>query len=115
MTNLQLSVVHRLPHHYRWLQGYTGVKVEPIIAASHDDNVLIGLTLLSHGDDTAWQVMRELARTLAEIEVSCSIVECEGKPCLFLHREDECAGLCRIKNIGVAVAEPAAAPYIASG
>ncbi|MGL9773521.1 MAG: YejG family protein [Sodalis sp. (in: enterobacteria)] len=111
--NLHLSVVHRLPHQYRCLQGYTGVKVESVIEARHDDNVLIGLTLLSHGDDTAWQVMRELARTLAEMDVSCSIVECDGKPCLFLHREDECAGLCRIKNIGVAVAEPAGAPHIA--
>ncbi len=112
MTNLQVSVVHRLPQHYRWLHGFSGIKVEPIAASENDaDNELIGLTLLSHEGDTAWQVMEELARSLVEIQVACSVVECEGQPCLFLHRNDECTSLCRLKNIGVAIAEPAAAPY----
>ncbi|NDL65781.1 YejG family protein [Acerihabitans arboris] len=111
MTNLQLSVVHRLPRHYRWLNGFSGIKVEPVSTADGDDNELIGLTLLSHEGDAAWEVMRELARSLVEIQVTCSVLECEGQPCLFLHRDDECTGLCRLKNMGVAIAEPAAAPY----
>lgn len=110
MTKLELSVIHRLPVHYRWRSGFTGVKVEPIASGVNDDE-LIGLTLLSHDSSTAWAVMHELAQSLQEIQVSCSVVECDGQPCLFLRAEDECAGLCRFKNIGVAIAEPAGEPY----
>ncbi|WP_230492653.1 YejG family protein [Martelella alba] len=107
---MPLFVVHRLPHHYRWLKGFSGVKVEPVTLPGGNDNELIGLALLSHEGDSAWGVMRELAQTLAEIQLTCSVLECEGQPCLFLRRDDECAGLCRLKNIGVAIAEPAEVP-----
>ena len=110
MTNIPLSVVHRLPNHYRWLNGFSGIKVEPIASSSDDNNELIGLTLLSHEGDTAWEVMRELAHSLVEIQIACSVLECEGQPCLFFHRDDECTCLCRLKNIGVAIAEPVFAP-----
>ncbi len=114
MTRVRLSVVHRLPQHYRWLDGFNGVKVEPLAAtALNDENDLVGLTLLSHDGESAWQVMRELASSLADIQVPCSVVEIEGQPCLFLERDDECTSLCRLKNIGVAIAEPALAPHIA--
>ncbi len=112
MKSLQLSVVHRLPQSYRWLNGFCGIKVEPVDFANGGDE-LVGLTLLNHEGGTAWETMRELAQSLMEIQVSCSVLECEGQPCLFLHRDDECTALCRLKNIGVAIAEPAAAPYIA--
>lgn len=112
MTNLQLSVVHRLPQHYRWLNGFSGIKVEPLGASEQGANELIGLTLLSDEEGAAWDVMRELARSLLEIQVTCAVLEYEGQPCLFLHRDDECTCLCRLKNIGVAIAEPAAAPIL---
>lgn len=112
MTNLQMSVVHRLPQHYRWLHGFSGMKVEPIVSSENiADNELIGLTLLSHEGDTAWQVMRELSRSLVEIQITCAVVEYDGQPCLFLHRDDECTCLCRLKNMGVAIAESVAVPY----
>ena len=112
MNNLQLSVIHRLPQSYRYVNGFCGIKVEPIDSVGGVDNELVGLTLLNHEGGTPWETMRELADSLVEIQVSCSVLECEGQPCLFLHRDDECAALCRLKNIGVAIAEPAAAPYI---
>ncbi|TCL07274.1 MULTISPECIES: YejG family protein [Sodalis] len=112
MNNLQLSVIHRLPQSYRYLNGFCGLKVEPIDSVGKGENELVGLTLLNHEGGTAWQTMRELAGSLMEIQISCSVLEYEGQPCLFLHRDDECTALCRLKNIGVAIAEPAAAPYI---
>lgn len=111
MKNLQLSVVHRLPQHYRWLNGFCGSKVEPVVSLNESDNDLIGLTLISHEGDAAWEVMREMAHSLVDIHITCSVLECEGQPCLFLHRDDECSGLCRLKNMGVVIAEPAA-PYL---
>lgn len=49
MESIQLSVVHRLPQSYRWLSGFTGVKVEPLpFNGVDEDNNLIGLKLLSH-------------------------------------------------------------------
>ncbi|EHC36550.1 Putative cytoplasmic protein [Salmonella enterica subsp. enterica serovar Alachua str. R6-377] len=34
------------------------------------------------------------------------MLECEGEPCLFVNRQDEFAATCRLKNFGVAIAEP---------
>ena len=45
-------------------------------------------------------------RFLCDIEVDSSVVECEGEPCLFVNRQDEFAATCRLKNFGVAIAEP---------
>lgn len=45
-------------------------------------------------------------RALSDIEVPCSVLECEGEPCLFVNRRDEFAATCRLKNFGVAIAEP---------
>ncbi|MDI5424820.1 hypothetical protein MJM99_32090, partial [Salmonella enterica subsp. enterica serovar Kentucky] len=42
---------------------------------------------------------------LSDIEVPCSVLECEGEPCLFVNRQDEFAATCRLKNFGVAIAE----------
>ncbi|MDK6951247.1 hypothetical protein QP384_11005, partial [Klebsiella pneumoniae] len=36
----------------------------------------------------------------------CSVLECEGEPCLFVNLQDEFAATCRLKNFGVAIAEP---------
>ena len=41
-----------------------------------------------------------------DIEVDCSVLECEGEPCLFVNMQDEFAATCRLKNFGVAIAEP---------
>lgn len=110
VNTMPLSVVHRLPHHYRWLAGFTGVKVEPVPPASDGDN-LIGLKLLSHDGDSAWQVLEKLRLTLAEIQVDSSVVEWEGEPCLFVGGNDEDATLCRLKNVGAAIADSLKALY----
>ncbi|MBN5180473.1 hypothetical protein JY469_07425 [Serratia marcescens] len=112
MESIQLSVVHRLPQSYRWLSGFTGVKVEPIpFNGIDEDNNLIGLKLLSHDGAEAWQVMQQLNLSLQEIQVDCAIVEWEGEPCLFVQRSDESATMCRLKNVGAAIAEPLSAQY----
>ncbi|MCL2895356.1 YejG family protein [Brenneria tiliae] len=112
MANVQLSVVHRLPLSYRWLSGFAGVKVEPIpLSGREEDNNLIGLKLLSHDGDVAWKIMHQLHQSLEEIQVECVVLEWEGEPCLFLHRNDESTAMCRLKNVGVAIAEPVSAQY----
>ncbi len=112
MNNIQLSVVHRLPQSYRWLSGFTGIKVEPIpLNGIDEDNNLIGLKLLSHDGMMSWEVMQNLSQALQDIQVECSVLEWEDEPCLFLHRGDESAAMCCLKNVGVAIAEPLSALY----
>lgn len=113
MNSFQLSIVHRLPQSYRWSSGFTGVKVEPITAVSNadSDNNLIGLKLLSHQGALASQIMQRLKQSLHEMQIDCSVVEFEGEPCLFVHLRDESAVMCRLKNVGVAIAEPIIAQY----
>ncbi|MTD42610.1 hypothetical protein GIX45_29070 [Erwinia sp. CPCC 100877] len=109
MNTLQLSIVHRLPNSYRWAAGLVGSSVEPIPPTSGDeceDNSLVGLKLLSPNGDKAWSVMRNLSQALRDIDVESSILECEGEPCLFVRCQDEYATTCRLKNCGVAIAEP---------
>ncbi len=106
MNTLQLSIVHRLPQSYRWSAGFAGSKVEPIPSnAQQAENSLIGLKLLSEDGDKAWPIMQKLSQALSDIEVACSVVECEGEPCLFVNHQDESAATCRLKNFGVAIAE----------
>ncbi|MER2891136.1 hypothetical protein ABTY92_28840, partial [Escherichia coli] len=45
------------------------------------------------------------------IEVDSSVLECEGEPCLFVKSQDEFAATCRLKNFGVAIAEPFSGQY----
>ncbi|ATM85298.1 YejG family protein [Yersinia massiliensis] len=114
MNNIQLSVVHRLPQSYRWLSGFIGVNVEPIpLTAAIDDtqNDLMGLKLLSHDGYHAQIIMQRLHLSLQEIQVDSAIVEWEGEPCLFVHRQDESATMCRLKDVGVAIAETMTALY----
>jgi len=107
VNTLQLSIVHRLPQSYRWLAGFAGSKVEPIPQSGNDsENCLVALKLLSSDDENAWPVMERLSQALTDIEVVSSIVECEGEPCLFVNSQDEFAATCRLKNFGVAIAEP---------
>ncbi|WP_270422791.1 YejG family protein [Citrobacter portucalensis] len=107
MMTLQLSIVHRLPQSYRWSVGFAGSKVEPIPQnGQNNENSLVALKLLSPDGDSAWSVMHKLSQALSDIEVPCSVLECEGEPCLFVNRQDEFAATCRLKNFGVAIAEP---------
>ena len=107
MNTLQLSIVHRLPHKYRWLAGFAGSRVEPIPQNGQNaENCLIGLKLLSdNNSDSAWPTMHKLSMALRDIEVDSAVVECEGQPCLFVNRQDEQTATCRLKNFGVAIAE----------
>lgn len=107
MKSIQLSIVHRLPQSYRWLAGFAGSRVEAIPQNSTDDeNCLVALKLLSPDGEKAWPVMQNLSLALTDIEVDSSVLECEGEPCLFVNMQDEFAATCRLKNVGVAIAEP---------
>ncbi|MCI1897806.1 MAG: YejG family protein [Enterobacter sp.] len=112
MNTLQLSIVHRLPQSYRWSVGFAGSKVEPIPQnGPNSDNSLVALKLLSSDDENAWPVMERLSQALTDIEVVSSVLECEGEPCLFVSSQDEFAATCRLKNFGVAIAEPFSGQY----
>ncbi|EEW3414117.1 hypothetical protein EAK04_04655 [Escherichia coli] len=101
------SSTAELPQNYRWSAGFAGSKVEPIPQNGPcGDNSLVALKLLSPDGDNAWSVMYKLSQALSDIEVPCSVLECEGEPCLFVNRQDEFAATCRLKNFGVAIAEP---------
>ncbi|MDI8954396.1 hypothetical protein MJO10_32290, partial [Salmonella enterica subsp. enterica serovar Anatum] len=58
------------------------------------------LVVCGHHQDF-WSKLMSSAR-----QVPCSVLECEGEPCLFVNRQDEFAATCRLKNFGVAIAEP---------
>ena len=106
LNTLQLSIVHRLPQSFRWLAGSAGTKVEPIPQNGQGgDNSLIGLKLLSADGENAWSVMQKLSQALSDISVECTVLECDGEPCLFVRRQDEFAATGRLKNFGVAIAE----------
>ena len=112
MNTLQLSIVHRLPQSYRWSAGFAGSKVEPIPQSGKEgENSLVALKLLSPDDENAWPVMERLSQALTDIEVVSSVLECEGEPCLFVNSQDEFAATCRLKNFGVAIAEPVSGQY----
>ncbi|TFB27380.1 hypothetical protein E3U32_04765 [Lelliottia nimipressuralis] len=112
MNTLQLSIVHRLPQSYRWSAGFAGSKVEPIPqSAAEGENCLVALKLLSPSEGEAWPVMERLSQALTDIEVDSSVLECEGEPCLFVKSQDEFAATCRLKNFGVAIAEPFSGQY----
>lgn len=107
MNTLQHSVVHRLPQCYRWCAGPVGQVIEAqAINGLNSEDDLIGLRLLSHSGESAWEIMQKIESALAEIQLVCSVVEWEGEPCLFVQREDECATTCRLKSFGVGIAEP---------
>lgn len=103
---LQLSIVHRLPHSYRWRTGFTGSRVEPILQNDRsDENELIGLKLLGYDGEKIASIMDKLSQVLSDIDVASSVVECDGELCLFVSQQDELAATCRLKNCGVAIAE----------
>ncbi|MVZ56304.1 hypothetical protein GP891_24005, partial [Escherichia coli] len=82
MNTQQLSIVHRLPQSYRWLAGFAGSRVEPIPQnGAQNENSLVALKLLSPDGEKAWPVMHKLSQALSDIEVDCSVLECEGEPC----------------------------------
>lgn len=107
VTMLQLSIIQRLPQNYRWMTGFTGSKVEPVFGEyTTTEDSLIGLKLLSNEGDKAWHIMNCLSLVLGDIDVSSAVVECDGEPCLFVDCQDELAATCRLKNCGIAIAEP---------
>ncbi|MEJ4044902.1 YejG family protein [Erwinia sp. SLM-02] len=106
LNTLQHSVVHRLPASYRRCSGPVGVTVEPQASnVLNSDDDLIGLRLLSHNGDSAWEIMQNIKLALADMQLDCAVLELEGEPCLFVHRQDECTTTCRLKNFGVGIAE----------
>ncbi|KMW71880.1 hypothetical protein TI10_17290 [Photorhabdus luminescens subsp. luminescens] len=112
MNNIQLSVVHRLPQSYRWSPGFAGIKVEPLpVDEVNAESSLMGLKLLSHEDEAAWNVMQKLQQSLADMQIGSTVIELEGQPCLFINSEDESAVMCRLKTLGAAIAEKITALY----
>lgn len=114
MSDLRLLIVQRLPRHFRWLPELGGLKVEPFscysTAQAHrgptDDHYLTGIKLLTHEGPAVHQIMQRLASSLQELQVGCLITDWQGEPCLFVDEQDESITFCRLKNMGLAVAEP---------
>jgi hypothetical protein len=52
---------------------------------ARSENSLVALKLLSPDGESAWPVMHKLSQALSDIEVDCSVLECEGEPCLFVN------------------------------
>jgi len=72
---LQLSIVHRLPQHFRWASDrHSAIESDDLTL---DEQDFVALRLISH----------------------------DGMPCLFIQRRDESATNCCLKNQGVAIAE----------
>ncbi|WP_127959577.1 hypothetical protein [Serratia microhaemolytica] len=132
MSEVHLSIIHRLPFSYRWVSGYVGTKLEVVSETAEPGNVttdacshvaevnssvrrptqsvnspdhLIGLRLLSQQGQEAWQAMQQLQHCLLQVYIECVLLEWQGEPCLFVAQQDESAAICRLKNIGVAIAE----------
>lgn len=104
-TMLQLSVVHRLPQHYRWSVDHVGeIERQETVNGGHDED-LVALRLLSHDGHLALEILLQLQQTLTQIQVDSKIAQCEGQPCLLIPRVDESAASCCLKNQGVAIAE----------
>ncbi len=102
---LQLSVMHRLPQHYRWSADHVGeIERQEAVNGVHDED-LVALRLLSHDGHPALEILHQLQETLAQIQVECKIALCEGQPCLLIQRGDESTTNCCLKNQGVAIAE----------
>ncbi|SFN88311.1 YejG family protein [Xenorhabdus japonica] len=112
MNNIQLSVVHRLPQSYRWSSGFVGTKVE-ILPAEETDlrNSLMGLKLLSHEGEKAWEILQAINQSIADMQILSAVIEWGGEPCLFFAKEDESAVICRLKTLGAAIAENITALY----
>nr|WP_268991404.1 hypothetical protein [Limnobaculum eriocheiris] len=107
---MKLSVLQRLPQFYHWYAGEIGSRVEPALlpelsAETGNDDSLVGLKLLSYPDHQAWAVMHKISQYLNGIGIENSIIENEGEPCLFINSQDEPIALCRLKNIGIAIAD----------
>lgn len=107
---MKLSVLQRLPLFYHWYAGEIGSRVEPtrlpeLSDETDNDDNLIGLKLLSYPDRQAWEVMHKISQYLNGIGIENSIIENEGEPCLFINSQDEPIALCRLKNIGIAIAD----------
>ncbi|MGV3345892.1 hypothetical protein ACGVWS_09125 [Enterobacteriaceae bacterium LUAb1] len=105
---MQLSVVHRLPLKWRISEDCFRRLVESQAQASGDD--FIGLQLLSHTETPAWDIMYQLQQALSEIQLESIVAEWQGQPCLFVHRYDESATNCRLKDLGIVIAESVPEP-----
>ncbi|MXP48532.1 hypothetical protein FD733_00570 [Pantoea sp. Eser] len=100
---LQLSIVHRLPQHFRWTSDHhSAIEADD---TTLDDQDFVVLRLISHDGIPAWEILQQLKEVQADIQVDCKVAECEGQPCLFIQRRDESTTNCCLKNQGVAIAE----------
>ncbi|MDF7680719.1 YejG family protein [Enterobacteriaceae bacterium ESL0689] len=107
MDILQRAVVSRLPQYYRWQAGFTGSKVEPVPQNGvQTENNLVAIKLISPEGENAWPAMNKVGQALSGIDVDCSIIEYDDAPCLFVKQQDEFLAIGRLKNFGVAIAEP---------
>lgn len=112
MESIQLSVVHRLPQSYRWLSGFTGVKVEPLpFNGVDEDNNLIGLKLLSHegtearqGNATAQSVAAGDSGRLRDRRMGRGALPVRAAQRRERHHVPS-------ENVGAAIAEPLSAQY----
>ncbi|KFC96885.1 putative cytoplasmic protein [Leminorella grimontii ATCC 33999 = DSM 5078] len=107
---MKLSVLQRLPQFYHWYGGEVGSRVEASdlpsqLDGDRDRNNLLGLKLLSYSNARAWDVMYKISLYLKGIDIENSVIEVSGEPCLFIRSQDEAVALCRLKSMGIAIAD----------
>ncbi|HAH12078.1 MAG TPA: hypothetical protein DCL47_00905, partial [Pantoea agglomerans] len=86
---LQLSIVHRLPQHFRWASDHHSAIAYDVTTL--DEQHFVALRLISHDGIPAWVMLRLLSEVLADIRVVCQEAEGDGEACLFIRRRAECA------------------------
>lgn len=106
-NTLLLAIIHRLPQRYRWTPGHSRARVELMPDSGLlSEYSLIGLKLLTDEGDKARLIMDKLRLALSDIDVESTVITYQGEPCLFVDHQNEHTATCRLKNCGVAIAEP---------
>ncbi|OBU02447.1 hypothetical protein [Morganella psychrotolerans] len=112
MNSNALSVVTRLPQHYRLSGHDTGQQVEALPETRvYGEESLRGLKLLSHGHKSTHDALCIIRAHLEGLQIDSVILIWEGEPCLFLRSADEGMALCALKTAGAAIAENISALY----
>lgn len=112
MNSNALSVVSRLPQHYRLTGHDDGCRLEALPESLQSrEGSLTGLKLLSHGHHSTYDALCAIRSHLEGLQIDSLILTWEGEPCLFLHSDDESMALCALKTAGAAIAENISARY----
>ncbi|MQC12771.1 hypothetical protein C4513_18245, partial [Morganella morganii] len=94
MNSNALSVVSRLPQHYRLAGNDDGRRLEalPESLQSREDS-LTGLKLLSHGHHSTYDALCAIRSHPGGLRLHSLVLTWEGGPCPFVTRDDDSTAL----------------------